>query len=194
MKNVLLLSVSFLFLLGACTIQKRVYQPGYTVEWKVNKFGKTEQAKQTEEIAQSSTEIEKETTTGKTSSVSNSTSRSQETNNFNSQIDEQTPVETIELASNSSSPSTAAKKVVYLAKANAIFASNEKNVGQNTNTTTIKYKASVGSDDEGGNGALKAIGWVFIILGIILLLFISILVGILLMLLGLLFFVVGKSS
>lgn len=74
------------------------------------------------------------------------------------------------------------------------FASNEKNVRQNTNVKFFKYKASIGSDDEGGNGALKAIGWIFIILGIILLLFISILVGILLMLLGLLFFVVGKSS
>lgn len=74
------ISILILFLLGACTIQKRVYQHGYTVEWKVNKFGKAEQVKQTEEVAQTSTEIEKEKTTGKTPPVINSTSLNQNTN------------------------------------------------------------------------------------------------------------------
>ena len=56
-----------------------------------------------------------------------------------------------------------------------------------------EHKASIGADDE-GNGALTGIGWVFIIIGILILIFASILVGILLMLVGLLFFVVGKNN
>jgi hypothetical protein len=36
-----------------------------------------------------------------------------------------------------------------------------------SNGINLDHKASIGADDEGGNGALKAIGWIFIILGII---------------------------
>jgi spore coat polysaccharide biosynthesis predicted glycosyltransferase SpsG len=43
-----------------------------------------------------------------------------------------------------------------------------------------------------GGGALKTIGWIFIILGIIFVLIISILIGVLFMLLGLLFVIAGK--
>ncbi len=43
-----------------------------------------------------------------------------------------------------------------------------------------------------GSGALKTIGWIFIILGIIFVLIISILIGVLFMLLGLLFVIAGK--
>jgi hypothetical protein len=50
------------------------------------------------------------------------------------------------------------------------------------------------ADDNSGNGPLKAIGWIFIILGFLILLLVSILIGILIMLLGLLFFVVGNKS
>ncbi len=43
-----------------------------------------------------------------------------------------------------------------------------------------------------GGGALKTIGWIFIILGIIFVLIVSILIGVLFMLLGLLFVIAGK--
>lgn len=43
-----------------------------------------------------------------------------------------------------------------------------------------------------GGGALKTIGWIFIILGIIFILIVSILIGVLFMLLGLLFVIAGK--
>jgi hypothetical protein len=63
-----------------------------------------------------------------------------------------------------------------------------------SNGMNLDHKASIGADDEGGNGALKAIGWLFIIIGILCLFVVSIIVGTLLMLLGLLFFVVGKNN
>jgi hypothetical protein len=48
------------------------------------------------------------------------------------------------------------------------------------------------SYSDGGNSALKVIGWIIKILGLLFLLIISIYLGLLLMLLGLLFFLVGK--
>lgn len=50
------------------------------------------------------------------------------------------------------------------------------------------------SSSEGGNGALKAIGWVILILGLLILLFASIIIGGLLMLLGLVFVISGSNA
>jgi ribosomal protein L6P/L9E len=48
MKNITLILAAFILFLGSCTIQKRVYRPGFTVEWKGDKF----QAKETEGLAE----------------------------------------------------------------------------------------------------------------------------------------------
>ncbi len=50
------------------------------------------------------------------------------------------------------------------------------------------------AEDEGGDSGLKIVGWILIILGLLILLFASILIGALLMLLGLVFALSGGSS
>jgi len=57
-----------------------------------------------------------------------------------------------------------------------------------------EFKGNNSSGDDGGNGGLRAIGWVVLILGIPILLFASILVGALLMLLGLVFVIAGGKK
>lgn len=188
MKNFTLILASFLLLFGSCSVQKRTYRPGFTVQWKGDKF-----QKDNEEIAQDNVENEDIDVMPNEREISNRTTissdkleptiskdpRIETSNNFTTQeaivLKEAQPKENGSHAKNSQS---------YQSKKSSRF----------SNGISFDHKATTSADDEGGNGALKAIGWIFIILGIVLLIFVNILIGILLMLLGLLFFVVGKSS
>jgi hypothetical protein len=184
MKNITLILATFLLLLGSCTIQKRVYRPGFTVEWKGDKF----QAIETEEVeegdlASSSIENKKE----KLEVAMRPLVPSKE----NEVVEPAVP--------NTTAPSTevVANETQQENALAAVAKPVSKKVKKDTQFSTGKAfesKASIGADDGEGNGALTAIGWIFIIMGIVFLIFLSILVGILLMLLGLLFFVVGKNN
>ncbi len=66
---------------------------------------------------------------------------------------------------------------------------NKDGSAQNKNISNTISKPN----DGGGSGALGTIGWVIIVLGILILLLSSIIVGIILMLVGLLFVVQGKK-
>lgn len=57
-----------------------------------------------------------------------------------------------------------------------------------------ELKSTSASADDSGSGALRAIGWVVVILGILILLLVSLLIGALLMLLGLVFVIAGKKD
>jgi hypothetical protein len=189
MKNFTLILASFLLLFGSCTVQKRTYRPGFTVQWKGDKFQKSNEDVAQEEVIVKEdaavTVIENATTVA--TSLSNnkvepteSTDQPIEASNNSKTQEEEVSVDKQQQAVSSH----AEKAPSYLMKKADRF----------SNGINLDHKASIGADDEGGNGALKAIGWIFIILGIIFLFFVSIIVGILLMLLGLLFFVVGKNN
>ena len=68
----------------------------------------------------------------------------------------------------------------------------EKRLEKRLNKVNALLKPLKVQQTDDGSGALRSIGWVLIILGIIFLLIISILLGALLMLLGLLFVIAGK--
>jgi hypothetical protein len=184
MKNITLFLATSILFLGSCTIQKRVYRRGFTVEWKSDKFQATETEGLVEEhLASAGAEnkveklevsmrplvLSKENEVGE-ATVKNTTSSSTE-------VITSVPEKEKALTAVAKPVSKKGKKDTQFAARNA-----------------FDEQASIGAADGDGNTALTAIGWVFIIIGIIFLLVVSILLGILLMLLGLLFFVVGKKN
>ena len=187
MKNITIILLGFLLFLGSCTIQKRVYRPGFTVEWKGDKFQKSNEDVAQEEVVVEDVafKVVENATTTATSLNNNKVTPTESTdqptkasNNLKTQ-EEKVAVEKLQKEVDSraeNAPSYQMKKAAKYSKG-----------------ATLEHKASIAADDE-GNGALKGIGWVFIIIGILILVFASILVGILLMLVGLLFFVVGKNN
>ena len=188
MKNITIILLGFLLFLGSCTIQKRVYRPGFTVEWKGDKFQKSNEDVAQEEVVVEDVafKVVENATTTATSLNNNKVTPTESTdqptkasNNLKTQ-EEKVAVEKLQKEVDSraeNAPSYQMKKAVKYSKG-----------------ATLEHKASIGTDEGEGNGALKGIGWVFIIIGILILIFASILVGILLMLVGLLFFVVGKNN
>jgi hypothetical protein len=187
MKNITFFLAALILFLGSCTIQKRVYRPGFTVEWKGDKFQKSNEDVAQEEVVVEDiahTVIENATTTAtplnknKVAPTESTGQPTKASNNLKTQ-EEKVSVEKLQKVVDSraeNAPSYQMKKAAKYSKG-----------------ATLEHKASIAADDE-GNGALKGIGWVFIIIGILILVFASILVGILLMLVGLLFFVVGKNN
>jgi hypothetical protein len=183
MKNITIILLGFLLFLGSCTIQKRVYRTGFTVEWKGDKF----QATETEEIAEenlANTSVENKVEKPDLSIIDEVDSK---------EIELAQPVAQSALASNVAVGTNEKQQEKALAPGAKPVSKKEMKDTQFTARNAFEHKASIGADDE-GNGALTGIGWVFIIIGILILIFASILVGILLMLVGLLFFVVGKNN
>ncbi|MCE2686706.1 MAG: DUF308 domain-containing protein [Cryomorphaceae bacterium] len=194
MKNITIILLGFLLFLGSCTIQKRVYRPGFTVEWKGDKFQKSNEkealADKVVENGNVATNLAIRTNTDAdqnlaTVQIINSTAN---TDYEGLQAEDY-------LNSTSKTGEVAVEKQSKIVSAHAEKAPtyNMKKAAKYSKGATLEHKASIAADDE-GNGALKGIGWVFIIIGILILVFASILVGILLMLVGLLFFVVGKNN
>ena len=184
MKNITIILLGFLLFLGSCTIQKRVYRPGFTVEWKGDKF----QATETEEIAEenlANTSVENKVEKPDLSIIDEVDSK---------EIELAQPVAQSALASNVAVGTNEKQQEKALAPVAKPVSKKEMKDTQFAARNAFEHKASIGADDSEGNGALTAIGWVFIIIGILLLVFVSILVGILLMLVGLLFLVVGKNN
>jgi hypothetical protein len=184
MKNITLILAAFLLLLGSCTIQKRVYRPGFTVEWKGDKF----QATETEELKDENLA---------STSIENKEERLEVAMRPFVLSKEKEVVEPALKNTTASSAEVVAietqQEKVMAAVAKPVSKKVKKDTTFNAGNA-FESKASIGADDGEGNGALTAIGWIFIIIGILILIFASILVGILLMLVGLLFFVVGKNN
>ena len=188
-KNILFLTVCLIFF-ASCTIEKRLYRPG----WNINSsftlksgHSKNNIAKNVEEDIQnqntSETRIGSKTINHETKPddvpqiIHIETSHSDETHTkedhfINREISNSLKVSSLSVRSNNYLSTQPAREI------------------KKSSQQKMKSK----TESSSGNGAIKGIGWFFIILGIIIVLFVSILIGILLMLLGLLFFVVGRSS
>jgi hypothetical protein len=184
MKNITLFLAASILFLGSCTIQKRVYRPGFTVEWKSDKF----QATETEGLVE-----ENLASTGVEYKVENL-----EVPMRPLVLSKENKVIEPAVKNTTSSSVEVVTSVPQQEKALAAFAKPvSKKVKKETRFTAgnaFEESASISAADGEGNTALTAIGWVFIIIGIIFVIVVSILLGILLMLLGLLFFVVGKKN
>lgn len=183
MKKIILTFI-ILITINSCNIEKRLYRPGYNVDWKPSKIG----ASMSNNEGPLTDLIISENKAKKSSILDKKQIR------FDSTMENQIIIE------NLSGPSVGTTENNYKKDFRKI--DNVKYRLKTTKAKNLKHlkiiadkkisKTETNSGD--GNGALKGIGWFFIILGIILVIFVSILIGILLMLLGLLFFVVGKSN
>lgn len=184
MKNITLFLAASILFLGSCTIQKRVYRPGFTVEWKSDKF----QATEAEEVAEENLTI----TSVENKAEKSDLSRIDQVDSKEMELAQ--PVAQSTLASNVVVGTNEKQQEKALTAVAKPVSKKGKKDTQFAARNAFDEQASIGAADGDGNTALTAIGWVFIIIGIIFLLVVSILLGILLMLLGLLFFVVGKKN
>lgn len=189
MKNFTFILASFLLLFGSCTVQKRTYRPGFTVQWKGDKFQKSNEDVAQEEVIVKEDAAVTVIENAITVATSPSNSKVAPTESTDQPIEASNNLKTQE-----EEVSVDKQQKVVSSHAEKAPSYHMKKAASFSNGINLDHKASIGADEEGGNGALKAIGWIFIIIGIIFLFIVSIIVGILLMLLGLLFFVVGKNN
>jgi CHASE3 domain sensor protein len=184
MKNITLFLAASILFLGSCTIQKRVYRPGFTVEWKNNKF----QATETEGL------VEENLASAGAENKMGKSDLSRIDQVDSKEIELGQPVAQSTLTSNVVVDTNEKQQEKALAAVAKPVSKKVKKETRFTAGNAFEEQASTGAADDEGNTALTAIGWVFIIIGIIFVIVVSILLGILLMLLGLLFFVVGKKN
>jgi hypothetical protein len=187
LKTTSLLFFSLSILFNSCSVEKRLYRPGYNLEWKSSRISAS-----TIKHEDASTDL-----TVSESRANKSSLQEKENEKIipipSKQVTMEKEVicdegEVLAVNNHIQSHQINTKEV------KSPLLTDKMNGIKNLKTIAIKKISKMDSQSEDGNGALKGIGWFFIILGIIVLIFVSILIGILLMLLGLLFFVVGKSN
>lgn len=182
MKSIILNLSLFVFLISiqSCSIQKRVHLPGYHVEWNQSKSKKKVKGgteSNDSELAVKP-QIKKELTENKENLIEL----------INQKVDLKVTEKSLKKeitnqSSNTSKKSIKKNKKVKLDKSNTLIKLKSK---------TFESKIQKVASDGSGSSALNAIGWVFIIIGIIILLLLSLVLGIVLMLLGLLFVIAGR--
>jgi hypothetical protein len=193
LRKLLFIGLAIALVLTSCTTEKRVYMSGYHTEWYKSKHNPDRQdlasndnGKQTKQN-QTVTVVESEY---ETNTVDNSFALTITDNNITASVDNNS------LIIPSHKPVSFDKKVNTVnAKTNPV--SETKTVISNKKALKNKLKelkVNSSSGDDGGSGALRAIGWVVLILGLLILLFASIIAGALLMLLGLVFVIAGGNG
>lgn len=178
LKKLLFSGIIFILILPSCTVTKRVHMPGYHVDWN-NRI----QTKQ--KLDDNTKEQNISLVVEKTESKANKKKKhvvSAVSENIKTELNGFTAVK----------PS---KNVISKNNENKIIKNNENPFAEtNVILTENKKIKSYESNEDGGNKALRVIGWVVLIIGFLFLLLISILIGALLMLLGLIFILAGKKK
>ena len=192
-QKLLFIGLAIALVLNSCTMEKRVYMSGYHTEWNKSKHNPDRQ-----ELASSNNGRQ----TNQNQTVT-SQGLENETNTVDNSFTPTVPDDNITaLVDNNSVIIPSHKTVVFDKKINTVVAKTNSDSETKTiisNKKAIKnklkeLKANSSSGDEGGNGALRTIGWVFIIFGLLILIVTSILGGALLMLLGLIFAIAGGKK
>jgi hypothetical protein len=190
--KLILIGIITTFILSSCTVKKRLYMPGYHVESLVgkkhNKAKSTKEApnpqqKKLAEAEQAKSETGKQLATHQNLKITEENALTLKTK---PEISEQKKNEDLEQEKQIDKPKKNGLKTNnFNGFTGDLFAFNHG--PQSISKQHVdKINSNIGED---GDSALKVIGWVLIILGILILLFASILVGALLMLLGLIFIV-----
>jgi hypothetical protein len=187
-KVILVLTVVFLLSsCGSLSISQKRYSNGLNISWFAGKENKQETKR--EVVKKKSKEI---------TIISESTNSTEIVSESNLTTKEEKPFsepEVSELNLNESQENILVKEsketIRLFSNSNE---SNSKNIGKMKRKmllkNTPKIKQLIDSTHE--SGALKGIGWVFIVIGIIFILLINIILGALLMLLGLVFVLAGS--
>jgi hypothetical protein len=169
----------------ACTLQKRVFMPGYHVEWHSTKQSIGKESLPTE------TDVEKD--------AQSSTNEQGQRNStdYSSMVDQTTtsdPLEQKITAEPQFSEKTLSTNDETKVITKPTSTRNAKKALNHLAKKTTKLDSDDTEDSGGGGGGLRVIGWILIIVGLAILIFSSILIGVLLMILGLIFVISGKKK
>lgn len=191
LRALLSLSVFVATMLASCSIEKRVHMPGYHVEWvsgKNNRSGLDLESARRGHTPQEDRVLPERSAVG--SAAFNTT-------------EEQTSADTDEVfasTENVAIPSAVKSNFADPAMdSHVVHIDHDRTEGAKRAEVRATKKEVISAlkssnSSSGGSGALRAIGWVVLIIGLLFLLFISILLGALLMILGLIFVLAGGSK
>lgn len=178
----LLIVLTVLIFISSCTSEKRLYMPGLYTQWHIKKHN----TENTVVEKLSKGKLAKEKKNDLAISVGDNKTLSKIESSFLASNDNApvilssnpTNIKSAEVESKSiKSPSTKIKQVK----------NKSSNISQNKNNK------SKSSDSEGSGGGTKGLGFVFLLSGLVVLLFVSILLGLLLMIPGIIFLASGKK-
>ncbi len=175
MKNLKYLSfigLALMLVLSSCTMEKRIYMSGYHIEW-----NKSKQHIDKSELAISDNTAEQ-----------NQITTVEADNNITASVDNSIIIPSHKTVSLSKKENIIAPKTKPILETKTVIANKKE-----FKNKLREFKKNNSSYDD-GSGALRGIGWVFLILGFLILLFVSILIGALLMLLGLIFVIAGAKK
>lgn len=179
-----------LLIFSSCTMQKRVYNRGIHIEW----F----ESKGSEKVVALTTKKQEKKRAKQIDVIVN------ETNTFLKDVEVSNPVVSSSIFVNPvkafvpyTSDRVSIKKnnesTLYISK----FVSKKASVGneiKNNNRNVFSSSSSSENEDNQGNIALSILGWILWGLGIFMIIFVSILLGIMAVLLGLLLITLGKKK
>lgn len=190
LQQLLFIGLAIALMLTSCTMEKRVYMPGYYTEWNKSKHNSDRQ-----QLVSNVSKTKNQTVTVEQSGTATNTFD----NSFTPTVTDDNITASLD---NNSVIIPSHETVAFDKKINA--ASTKTNSSSETKisipnkkelkNTLRKINANSASGDEGGSGALSAFGWIVLIVGFLVLLFASIIGGALLMLLGLLIVIAGSKK
>lgn len=196
--------LSVILMFASCSIEKRVHMPGYHAKW--NKSNQSSDRQETisnnnetnTKLNQIESASEKENIRVKTSLKQDIFDKNIFESLESSFAPEKTDKKTVKLLENKPDVTTTQKNVVFdgIAKntVNKRDSSSKTKIGYSYKNKLKDLKANSSSNDEEGIGAITVIGWIVLILGALILYFVSIIVGAILMLLGLVFVIAGRKK
>lgn len=192
-KQLSFIGLAITLVLTSCTMEKRVYMSGFDTEWYKSKHNPDRQ-----ELASN----DNGTQTKKNQTVTIEESAN-ETNTVDNSFAPTVTHDyiTASLDNNSiiipSHKTVSFDKKVNTVTAKTNSASETKTINSNKKALKNKLnklKANSSSDDDSGNLALRILGWIIWAIGILIMLFASIIGGLLICALGMLFMVLGKKK
>lgn len=194
-RQLLLVSLAVALIFTSCTMEKRVHMPGYHTEWKKSKLNpSSQQFDSNDRMVINPTAIIEQSEID-TTTIDNSFSPTVAEDNTSASVDNNpdfTPyqkkvglVNTVTIKTNPTSETT-----TLVSDKNAL---KKKLKEFKRNRSSRDSITSSANSSNGDSGALRTIGWIVLSLGILILLFVSIGIGAVLMLLGLIFVIAGAN-
>lgn len=171
-------------LITSCSIEKRHYMDGYHVQWR------TEQEKNKKENPQDIELLNEKNSAASLTSLA--------TTELSENVDDDEEI----YASSSNTISNKSNSNLPFLSGNRQSNNWQRAIPLKKNNNSIKVNqpdkivanSAVDYDDDDGNVALRTIGWIFIGCGFLVFWFASIVIGILIMLLGLVFAIAGRKK
>lgn len=192
-KHLTIIGLAIIVALTSCSIEKRVFMSGYHIEWnkKSHNFDNQEILISDNAKQKAHNQIELiEQAERENVSVLNSVIERKKDYSISPTAEK----EAVSIFVHSAFPLETKTNKMSEALNFISFSKNKISNEKVVENKLKEFKAKNSSSDEEGSGALRAIGWIVVILGFLILLLASIFLGALLMLLGLIFVIGGRKK